>query len=355
MPGLDVVPSLVLAELDRARHGVVVLGVDGLSYRAAVRGWPSARITKLTSTVPSTSATAWLTALTGAPAAEHGVPGAVYRVAGSLVYAITGEVIAGVPVAVDAREPIVRRVPTVFERATSGATGPAVRCVAIGRELANLPGPWAEAVLRGAEPAAEPVPAAELTRQAADPALLVGGVLADVNAVLDGAASARTLLLWVYVNLDDYVHGNGYDGAVQAALRQLDRGASGWAAAGWTVLAHSDHGQVPVDPDPALAQAWQEIDNSDDCELPGGGAGRIRWLHPHPHRHDHVRGRLTAALGDAATVTTPQQLGLPPDRTGSVVAVAASERFPIPDPTLRFEHGALHPDELDVPFAAWRS
>lgn len=352
MPGLDVVPSLVLTELGRARRGVVVLAVDGLSYRAAVRGWPTARITKLASTVPSTSATAWLTALTGVPAAEHGVPGAVYRVGGSLVYAITGEVIAGV--AVDASEPVVRRAPTMFEHATCGATGAPVRCLVIGRELANLPGPWAESVLRGADPAAEPAPAAELARQAADPGLLVGGVLAGVNAVLDGAASTRTLL-WVYVNLDDYVHGNGYDGAVQAALRRLDRGATGWAAAGWTVLAHSDHGQVPVDPDPALAEAWQEIDNPDDCELPGGGAGRIRWLHPHPHRCDHVRDRLAAALGDAATVTTPQRLGLPLDRTGPVVAVAASERFPIPDATLRFEHGALHPDELDVPFAAWRS
>lgn len=340
MTELAVVPGLVLDELAQARRGVVVLGVDGLGYRPAVLAWRSAVIARLTSTVPSTSATAWLTALTGVGPSGHGVPGMVYRVGAGLVYAVTGEVLAGEV----GPQPLVRPVVNVFERVSG-------QCVAIGRELAHLPGPWAAALLRGTESAADPPPPAELARHARDPGTLVDAVAGEVTAALETAAS----LLWVYVNLDDYVHANGYDGAVLAALRRFDELARQWAAAGWTVLAHSDHGQVPVRPDPALVDAWNRIDDPNDCVLPGGGAGRIRWLHPRPGRADLLRRRLSEALGDSATITTPARLGLPPDRTGAVVAVARSERFPNPDPTLRFEHGGLHPDELSIPFAAWRS
>ena len=353
MTGLAAVPGIVLDELARARRGVVVLGVDGLGYRPAVLAWRSAVVARLTSTVPSTSATAWLTALTGAEPAEHGVPGMVYRVGDALVYAVTGEVLAGElgpstrAGPGDGAPPLVRPVVNVFERAR-------VRCLAIGRELAHLPGPWAASLLRGTEPAADPPPPpAELARQAGDPFALVDAVAREVAAALESAE--RAALLWVYVNLDDYVHANGYDDAVLAALHRLDERARRWAAAGWTVLAHSDHGQVPVRPDPALADAWDRIDDPNDCILPGGGAGRIRWLHPRPGREDVIRRRLAEALGDTAAVTTPERLGLPPDRTGAVVALARCERFPIPDRTLRFEHGALHPDELDIPLAVWRT
>src|SRR5215211_3983362 len=62
---LAAVPALLLGELAGARRGVVVLGVDGLSHRTAVLAWTSAEISYLTSTFPSTSAPAWLTACTG--------------------------------------------------------------------------------------------------------------------------------------------------------------------------------------------------------------------------------------------------------------------------------------------------
>jgi hypothetical protein len=168
------------------------------------------------------------------------------------------------------------------------------------------------------------------------------------------------VLLWVYVNLDDYVHANGYDERVLAALRRLDGVARGWAGAGWTVVAHSDHGQVPVRPDPALAQAWARVDDPHECELPGGGAGRVRWLYPRAGREEAVRARLADALGDAAVVLAacelalPPGLGLPLDRVGAVLAIAASESFPVPDLGMRYEHGGLDVDEMVIPFAVWR-
>lgn len=348
---LAAVPELLLAELTRSERGVVVLGVDGLAHRVADRCWPSAEISYLTSTVPSTSATAWLTALTGCGPQVHGVPGMVYRVGGRLVYAVTGEGLAGEgAVPPDAVLPS----PTVFERAAAAGA----RCVALGRELDHLPGPWAPALLRGAARAGGSTTRA-LAEQAADPGLLAEAVIAEVAAVLAEPADAP-VLAWAYVNLDDHVHANGYDDRALAAMRRLDRAAGDWAAGGWTVVAHSDHGQVPVRPDPALARAWAAVDDPAECELPAGGAGRFRWLHPRAGREDAVRARLADALGDAAVVVhapdlpLPPRLALPPDRIGAVIAIAASDRFPLPDPTLRYEHGGLDPDEMLIPWAVWR-
>lgn len=350
---LAAVPDLLLGELAHSDRGVVVLGVDGLSAEVAARCWPSAELSYLTSTFPSTSATAWLTALTGRGPLEHGVPGMVHRVGGALVYAVTGEALAG-SVGGSAGEELVRPWPTVFERASAAGA----RCLTIGRELDHLPGPWARALLRGATPAPAPTPSqAVLAAQAADPGLLVAAVAADVSTVLAGAAGER-VLLWGYVNLDDHVHAHGYSAAAQVALRRLDRAARAWAASGWTVLAHSDHGQVPVRPDPVLARRWAELDDPAECELPAGGAGRVRWLHPRPGRHDALRHRLAEVLGDAAVVLDvaelPPELALPPQRVGSVLAIAASPRFPLPDPRMRYEHGGLDVAEMVIPLAVWR-
>jgi hypothetical protein len=246
--------------------------------------------------------------------------------------------------------------PTVFERATAAGA----RCLALGRELHHLPGPWAPALLRGSNRVPVATTPATLAAEAADPERLVDAVAADVAAVLGGATDAR-VLLWVYVNVDHYVHANGYDERVLAALRRLDGTASGWAGDGWTVVAHADHGQVPVRPDPALAAAWSGVDEPRECEVPGGGAGRVRWLYPRAGREEAVRERLADALGDAAVVVSlseldlPPQLGLPHERVGSVVAIAASDAFPIPDQGLRYEHGGLDVDEMVIPFAVWRS
>jgi hypothetical protein len=338
------VPQRLLAALARARRGLLVLAVDGLSYRCAAQAWAPGRLDRLASTVPSTSATAWLTAVTGAGPERHGVPGMVYRVPGTgeLVYAVTGHVLASGPVDAGGSVRLVEPVPTVFECA-------GVRCLALGRELDTLPGPWAAAVLRGAtrEPAA---PATELARQAAEPGLLVEAVIADVGAVVAGPSD----LIWVYVNLDDHVHRYGYDAAAVRAMRRLGQAAEGWATAGWTVVAHSDHGQVRCRPDPVLARAWEEADNPRECLLPAGGAGRMRWLYPRPGRADALASRLAGALGPAATVHRPADLGLPTDgRVGTVVALAASPAFPLPDPGLACEHGGSTEDEIAVPFATW--
>ncbi|GAB2445163.1 hypothetical protein GCM10027187_07590 [Streptosporangium sandarakinum] len=406
---LRAVPDRILATLDRAERGVVVLAVDGLSWRAARAAWPAADLARLTSTFPSTSATAWMTSVTGLPVAGHLAIGAACRspADGSLVNVITGETLArAVPDRADGAPPgggppedslsggafsgggppedslsggafsdgappggdLIAARTTVFERA---AALPGTVAVAVGREIDTLTSPWSAALLRGAARfpafrATGGVPAArrrELTAQALDPESLVAAVARDAEAAFaEHAADGRRLLLWIYVNLDDHFHRHGYDPRAMRAVAGLERHALSWAARGWHVIAHSDHGQVPVVPDPALEAAWAEVDAPELCALPGGGAGRVRWLHPRPGRAGEAAERLAAALGEHALVLAAGELPglglleLTPavrERLGEVVAVAASPRFPLPVRGPRFEHGALTEDEMLVPLALW--
>ncbi|GAB2835555.1 hypothetical protein [Lentzea nigeriaca] len=319
------IPSRLDDALTSADRGVIVLAVDGLSSDVAKQSWLSASLSTLSSTVPSTSATALLTALTGVPADVHRVPGTVYRNGSGLVHAINGA-------------PAISDLPTVLER--HGAT-------VLARELDLLEGTWAQALLRGCNRIPAP-PRHKLTAQAEDPPLLVANVVADLDRALPDAR-----FLWTYVNVDDHVRRNGYDEPVHEAMLRLDAHASRWAAQGWTVVAHSDHGQVPVDPDPELVLAWDEIVR-EECVIPSGGAGRMRWLYPKADRTEAVFDRVATTLGATATVHHAADLGLPQPEAGPVVAVAASPRFPIADPSAKFEHGGTSRDEIDVPFAIWQ-
>lgn len=320
------IPSRLDGALKSADRGVIVLAVDGLSSDVAKQSWLSASISTLSSTVPSTSATAWLTALTGVPADVHRVPGTVYRNGSGLVHAINGT-------------PAIPDLQTVLER--HGAT-------VLARELDLLEGTWAHALLRGCTRIPAP-PRHKLTAQAEDPPLLVANVVADLDKALQDAR-----FLWTYVNIDDHVHRHGYDEPVHEAMLRLDAHASRWAAQGWTVVAHSDHGLVPVDPDPGLVEAWDAIVR-EECVIPSGGAGRTRWLYPKADRLEAVFDRVATTLGSTATVHHAADLGLPQPEAGPVVAVAASPAFPIPDPSAKYEHGGLSRDEIDVPFAVWQA
>jgi hypothetical protein len=343
---LAVVPARLLELVAGAKRGVVEAG------------WAAAtRLDCLFSTFPSSSAPAWLTAITGALPTEHGVAGMVYRVPGSgyLINAVTGQVLSTAP-ADRASDRNSGRVgldlSTVFERISREHRGTSLM---LGRELTWLDSAWARALRRGATLGPSP-DRATLAHQARHPALLAEAIRAEISAAL--ALADRPALLWVYVNLDDYIHSRGYDDNAIEAVRRLGRYAQDWAAQGFTVVALSDHGQVPCNADGELIALWSTLDTKVDCFLPSGGAGRVRWLYAYPQKIGELAERAARCLGDAASVHTAAELGLDhgalAGRVGAVVVVARTARFPVPDPSLCFEHGACDPQELHVPLAIWR-
>lgn len=355
--GLRVLPQVVTRCLDGAARGVILLAVDGLSHEAAEHSLTGARLWPLRSTFPSTSTTAWLTAVTGTGADEHGAIGMVYRApdAGHATHLITGARLGFHPLPPGGSPgELIQPRTTVFDRCADRGT-PAV---AVGAELNRLTGPWVTALLHGARLVPTPYP--DLVT---DPVTVVRRVVAEVDAVsADLAAGERSPLIWAYVNLDDHIHQAGYDQRLHEAVRLLDAQANRWAEAGWSVLAHADHGQAQVTPDAELHDAWARLDAPEHCLMPGGGAGRVRWLYPRPGRERELADRLESALTKHARVLTPAGLdaaGLLPAsptvmaRIGAVVAVATSARFPVPDPRLGWEHGALTEEETHIPLAGW--
>ena len=362
--GLDRVPELVAECLATATRGVVVLALDGVSHAAGAQVLRRARVDVLRSTFPSTSTTAWLTAVTGAGAHRHGAIGMVYRRPGTdrVTHLIADRDFAfdsladasAASAAPSLADRLVQPTETVFERAVASGA----RALAVGAELELLSGEWIQALVRGAELLPSPG-----TGPSKDPLDVVARTIRDVEAVLS-APAATPVLLWAYVNLDDHIHVAGYDERLLTALRRLDEAAERWSASGWSVLAHADHGQVPVAPDPELLEAWSRLDSDRYCAAPGGGAGRVRWLYPRPGRSAEVADRLRTALAGHADVLTPSDLArhgrLPntaavTERIGAVVAVATSAAFPVPDPSLAFEHGGVADDEVLVPLARWGS
>src|SRR5712664_2111980 len=177
MQSLRDVPDRVLAALDHAHRGVIVLAVDGLTHTVAAEHWQPSTLDLLHSTVPSTSTTAWLTSVTGVGPEQHGLPGMVFRLPadGTLIYAVNGTTLATGPADPGARPGLLWPHPTVFQRTT-------VRCVALGRELNNLTGPWALALLAGCERVTVTDPS-QLPAQAADPRTLVTSVASDITQV----------------------------------------------------------------------------------------------------------------------------------------------------------------------------
>jgi len=353
-------PSLSARAQARAQApGVIVLALDGLAFHVAAQALAHAELAALRSTFPSTSASAWLTSVTGLEPSEHGALGMVYREPGTerLVNVISGEVTGPVGSGAEAardsaeREPAVLAAPTIFDRARTLGAEP----LAVGAELAALRGPWISALLRGA------TLRAGYESPDRNVSAVVERVVRDIEAVL---AAPRTdpLLLWAYVNLDDHIHRNGYDTPLLAALRRLDEAASRWADRGWTVLAHADHGQTPVSPDAQLTARWNTLDDPRYCRIPSGGAGRVRWLYPRPGLQDRLARELRAAFDEHAFIFTPEELDdrglmaaspIVRARIGELVAIAASPRFPVPHPASVYEHGSITEDEMLVPFAAW--
>ncbi|MFC1442620.1 alkaline phosphatase family protein [Streptacidiphilus sp. N1-10] len=348
-------PGIVDRCRDAAARGVVLLALDGLSYGVAEQTLVHARIRPLLSTFPSTSTTAWLTAVTGLEAGEHGAVGMVYRAPGAdaVTHLVSGSRYRfGDAVAGDrGAGRLVLGGPTLFERCAESEQN---RAVVVGAELEGLSGEWAEALLRGAD--VVPSAPGPLTD---DPVEVVRRAIRDVGARL---LAEPPSLVWAYVNLDDHIHRFGYDRRLREAVRLLDLAACGWAEAGWSVLAHADHGQTPVTPRTELIDAWARLDSPAHCLLPAGGAGRVRWMYPRPGHRRRLAEELRQALAGHALVLSPEDLdaqGLLAatpvvlERIGAVVAVAASSCFPVPDPGLAWEHGARSEDELLVPLAAW--
>lgn len=359
--------ALVEDAFDRASPGcllassecVVVLVADGVSFDVARSRWSPSISGAVTSTCPTTTSTALLSATTGLAPAEHGVVGVAF-------YA--PEIDAVFDCYRDRPLPCAGRDggapgdtslrfgpwPTVF-----GALAPRVTCVAHVGGLNTLPGRWSRAVVHGARVVE---PSVDWNAIANDPIAMSAAVEAEVEATLAEPRSGP-LLVWAHVNIDSAIHLRGYDDAVRDAVGRLGAAAERWAALGHTVIAHADHGLVETHDSDRARRLMALLRDPAWTRQPMGGAGRVLWAYPRPVVARELFERARDLAGGFAAIVARDELfrsgaidstPLARERIGEVVAVATGAEFPLFSPSHRFEHGAFTHAEMLVPLAIWR-
>jgi hypothetical protein len=328
----------LVADMAARRGGaVVVFALDGVGRDLAGRAWLAADVSTMDSVFPTISSAAWLSSLTGISVAEHGIPGVVFTVDGTLVniYGHHGPLSAHAP-------------DNVFSDAAAYGYQP----VAVLCDLVNYPCSWRDLLLTHAE-IVEGTPL--FTRPGSYTRPSLDHLEANVSAAIAaGLAAGNRGLVWCFVEIDTHIHHNGDDEYAVAVLRVIEQIALDLVADGHVVAAHSDHGHTPTKHDDALAALLDGLAVEHGFEM--GGAGRTRWLYPAPGTTDKLVARLRAELPDDISVESADDVfpsgSLARARVGELFLVAKGERFLAPD-GYRYEHGSRTPEEIEVPFAVW--
>jgi hypothetical protein len=326
------------------RETLIVLVVDGLSFEIAERAWSPSRLAALTSTCPSTTSTALLSATTGRLPSEHGVLGVAFHdeAAGGTFNCYTDEAPDGFSLG---------EWTTMFS-----ALRERVDCVAHIGALATTPGRWCRAVVDGAEIAP---PSIDWRAIANEPAAMIAAVVGEIETTLRRRRS-RPLLVWAHINLDSAIHLRGYDEAVCDAVKALGRAAERWSDGGHAVIAHSDHGLVEIADSGRARRLAALLQGAEACRAESGGAGRLLWGYPRAGLPLLEQCRDLA--GDFAAIMHRDALlasGAVADtaaarrRIGEVVVVATRIEFPVFSRGHVFEHGGFSRDEMIAPVAIW--
>lgn len=338
------VADLMRAEVTSGNpRALVVLAIDGLSYRVAQECWPSARLELQHAVLPTTSSAGWLSALSGLPVFDHGVPGVIIRA--------TAEPTAELINVFDHRGHL-GTAPTLFDDAQRLNYSP----VALLGDLAAYDCSWRDLVLGPATRVATSrfftSSDGQRPRQSSD--AIVGGVATAVSQVI--SAAREPVLAWIFIELDRHIHYSGYDDHARQVLYELDTWARDLAATGQAVvLAHTDHGLTPTVHDPDLANLLTDLARGHEASM--GGAGRIRWFYlADPTRREQLIQAMVSSLPADVRVGTSDELfpaGSPAHRrVGEVLVTAEGERF-LTDPSYQYDHGSATADEVRVPFAQW--
>lgn len=365
LPQPNVVSEMVVScaegadSLGLGRRGeVVIFAVDGVGAHVLQEACASSdQFVAYRSTFPSTSLVSWLAAVGLAPG-YHPITGPVMRARPGLTtnYILDNQAdwVAAEPGPSDVLGPA--SAPTMFEAlADLGLASE----VLIG-DFFGISEAWIALLTKGAS---RVDPSADLNPLRMSPLKMQEAAIADLMHRLE--VGGPTFCRWVYVNFDDHIHRHGYSDELVLGLRHIAETAESLAEAGYTVLIHSDHGNMRNVCNPAQLAAWASVDNPKYCISPAGGAGRVRWLYPHPEHTDSVYERLCNELGDGIAVFMRDSEEwrqftracahptLTQSAVGEVIALSLNDAFPVPDAGYVFEHGSLAADEMVTGLAAW--
>lgn len=323
-------------EIAGESRDVIVLAIDGIPLALGRRLWANARISAMSSVVPTTSVSSWLSSLTGLSVDRHGVPGVVIRLdPAGIVNVLEYKGALDVP-----------DTGNIFSDADRVGYQP----VAVRGDWEPYDCSWRETLLAGARCVPGPL---FYAGRAASPNEIGRSLVAAIEP-LRSAAGARPRLIWCFVDADQAVHHHGYSPDICAFLTLVDSIAVGWASGGAVVVAHSDHGLTPTRHSPHLQRLIDGIVQRVGGTL--GGAGRLRWVYVPDESVQGTMRALADALPPSIAVVPSDRLFAPGSlargRVGGVSLVAMDRDF-ITFGGQAFEHGSMLEEELLVPLARW--
>ncbi|MGH3265082.1 MAG: alkaline phosphatase family protein, partial [Trebonia sp.] len=257
------------AGLGRGRS-LVVIAVDGLGYGHAAHVLNPDSIQALTSEFPTTTVACLLTSVTGQPADRHGFIGVQYlHPDGRRTVNCHDGMVSSPADPMPARPTRTPRLPTVFDELSAHG----VTSTVLLNELGDLHEDVTGRLAQGARTSRLRLPSG------ASPHDMVRALGHQIAACIEPGS-----VTWAYLDLDRHVHRHGYCEQTNAAVAALNCLADQFRDAGTAVLVFSDHGLAASRPTPSTMTAWHEAASPHWCRLPGGGAGRARWLYPHPRK-----------------------------------------------------------------------
>ena len=332
--------SLVCNEIwSERQRDIIILAVDGVRHGDARRWWPSARNMRMSSVFPTTSASAWMSSASGTPVDVHGVPGVVFPDdSGELINIFHFK--GALP-------------PLHDGNLFSDAAALGYDATAVLGDLRGLDCSWRDRLVENARVVpgscfyAVPPGSGAITPEA-----LTGSLDEQVAQV---QRRDRPRFIWIFVDLDQYIHRHGYDDYVASALTAIEHVALDWTRRySALVVAYSDHGLVPSVHDPHLQALVEEIASRWGCRL--GGAGRTRWVYSRPEHegavYEHLRRHLPSSFRLAHAETLFPAGSEMRRKIGSLVVIAAGESS-LTMPGYRYDHGSWMDDEMYVPFSVW--
>lgn len=336
---------------EQLQHNLIICAFDSVSYfcfQEACAAY-ARRVSPVTSTVPSTSMTAWTSIFRGSHPREHGVYGTVFyleeeqETISFLRRKLADEKKEGVfPwLGKSAGE-------TLFTELN--ASGYKCSFYGLGSDLTQLS--FFNQIASGAT--VHDMPQGELMEfdlQA------YSNYLVDVinEEVLTRRQSEEKFCSVAFMSCARYIARHGITAHLQESLRSF-------AAAmqlikrdndKLSIVAVSDHGMVPQQPILSLPLIHDE-EILDLCRHRPGGAGRILFFYPKQEDFPKVWELLECKIGDTGQLFTRaafidkyyQGNTYQHSRIGDIVAVAKDRRFPSAGLNEAYEHGGLDADEM---------
>lgn len=329
-------------KLSGLNRSIFYFAIDGIKSSLTDRMWKNCfSLDNLKTVFPTTSSTCWCSAFTGQSVTEHGIVGTVFRVNDSpeLINIYTHPV-----------EILLNTNGNIFSDARTLGYTP----IAMESDLTNLACGWKNTILKYSISCNKGSYFTLTTASKPTVKSIVHRLIQDINSLIDEYGS-HSVLFWIFLDVDYWIHATGYSSEVAYFLEAVDQIGTMLSDRKMITLAHSDHGLVETVNDLHIKHIIDSALIKFNAML--GGAGRTRWFYS-SYDEREIISFLEADAGGELIIKSTQDVF--PDicttvrsRLGKAVIMPRNNRFIVPS-SYAYEHGSYSEDEIYIPMGHWQ-